>query len=200
MDAAGWLVLRLGAPGSRQSPTENTMRQLTIALTLALLMFVDVACVSSARVKAFEDPVDGTVHGFVMYLDQGHYTAIASKLARGRYTLEVMVVMRGNVDVTMPPGTPVLFKVGDELMEFPSNAPSVPVTNTNTTAFGPTIFTQWKFKVTPTVEDMLRLGEAPLRAVRVTVANEELTLVPTPGQGRALAENFNELASRQGLR
>ena len=147
---------------------------------------------SGSGVQTLEDPIDGTTHYFVMYLDVGGYTAVSSREVAGKYHLEVMYVANGDRDVSVPPGTPVTFKIGDTLETLETSREALPVTNANESS----VFTQWQLKFEPTPDEYDRLSRGPMTAIRVEIGGDTFTLQPDDGQSTTIQRNLTTLLGR----
>jgi hypothetical protein len=157
----------------------------TRALLLSITVFL-AACATNGELRTVNDPFKGTVRGFALYLDPGHYTAVDMAQVKGELTLGVLVVQRGVADYAAKPGDKAQFRVGDKLMTLHNIDEAKPVAN----ATRYQMFTQWvvHFKLTPA--EAAAFAAAPLTDVLVSIGDLSFQMRLDEAQAAKFRENM----------
>ena len=157
----------------------------TRALLCTLSLFL-AACATNGELRTVNDPFKGTVRGFALYLDPGHYTAVDMSQVKGELTMGVLVVQRGVAHYTAQPGDKAQFRVGDKLMTLRNVDEARPVAN----ATPYQMFTQWlvHFKLTP--EQAAAFAAAPLTDVLVSIGDLSFQMRLDEAQATKFRENM----------
>jgi hypothetical protein len=155
---------------------------------LALLIVPGGACIPpSTGVRVFEDPFAGRTRAFDVYLDSGHLTAVSVTHTRSSTKLEVTVVDRSAVRSSVPAGTAVEFRLGDQTLSLPTEAESPPIGSADQDGGG---VTQWRLSLAPTREQTERFGAAPLRSFRVEIGGSPRQVTLSEERGRTMQQNM----------
>lgn len=159
-------------------------------LLLISLIFV-VACAGNGQIKTVQDPFNGPQRAFARYLDAGHYTAVGMGEGQGKFSLQVLVVQKGDARNIGKVGDPGLFKLGEETLTLAATTEAKPVANVTQR----TIFTQWMVMFAPTKEEMLKFAHAPLTAVKVTIGDAAFELMLEKDDSELIMKNAAILAT-----
>ncbi len=159
---------------------------------LALIAFASLGtgCAANGAIKTVQDPFNGPQRAFARYLDDGHFTAVGMSEGGGKFSIQVLTVMRGQARTLGAIGDKSLFKVGDETVTLAASNDAKPVAN----ATQYEIFTQWMVLFAPTREEFLKFAHAPLTAVKLTVGDATFQLPLSSADSELIMKNAAILA------
>ena len=169
---------------------ESSMHETTAKCALiGLLAGALAGCGASSAVRTYNDPFEGPVRGFVLYLDRSDLTAISVHESHGTFKLKVMLVNRGQFDHVVPPGTPLELRVGNQILALSSSDEARPVSN----VFGYTVITQWQVPAVLTREQAAILATEPLIAIRTTIGSDPYVLQLSRSHSETVMENMRTM-------
>ena len=117
-------------------------------------------------VRTHENAFGETTRGRVLYVGIGGYLAISLVEEKGERTFRTMYVRRGELDLSVPAGTPGDLKLADgTTVTLQSSSDAAPVTNANET----TVFTQWQIPYIVDDATLRQLAASPVVAVRTEI-------------------------------
>ena len=153
---------------------------------LVAFVFIFVAgCAANGAIITAQDPFAGPTRTFARYLDRGHYTAIGMIDAKGKQTLQVLVVERGQAHQVGRAGDVGEFKLGPSILALHAVGECKPVTN----ATPYEIFTQWLVSFDLSPEQLLQFAKEPLSAVKVSIGDSSYQLQLSADDTQVVRQN-----------
>jgi hypothetical protein len=153
-------------------------------------VLLTTGCAANGAIITANDPFLGPTRSFARYLDSGHYTAVGMTEAKGKQTVQVLVVERGQAHDVGKPGDVGEFKLGEQTLTLHAKDEAKPVTN----ATPYEIFTQWivNFELTP--EQLAEFTKEPLVATKVNIGDRFYQLALGPDDTKVVKANAVALA------
>jgi len=144
-----------------------------LAVSLSACATAGTAKNPCGLVQTAKDPFVGEQRGFVLYLDNGNYTALGLTETAGKYALRVMLADYGDSLEVARAGQKGEFALGDGVVTLASLKESKPVASVHPNIG---VFTQWQLEFRVSKEEAAQFAAQPLKAVKVDFGAKPMQL------------------------